>query len=318
MREWIVGVFVVLALVGCQRKAAEPFADSVAEAALMRVVFPGWEPDTPTPAKVDWVVSDASGAAHDETGWVLVTPALVAETGGDRVVLIVSGRPSDEAGQDASSHASSGNLGAYWFERRAGRWYAAGAQPSFTWTGFSGDVGTLRLVPLGAGRQALAVENGSCWQGQCGQWLSFYEIGADKVSPLLAGDESIASAADVSGATASCEGLLEEKPGARARVALADYSENYGCHGLRGEWEIKPGANGPGELTIRFTGKRTTAERVPLAAPPAAASAPAEEDEEVPTEEYLVTIHPVQETVVYRYRDGLYRLHSGKNPLPGI
>ena len=307
-----IGILTILLLSGCDTKPAESFATSTEPQILMQTLFPGWKKDAATVTQVHWQETDASSTPHETSMWVQVNPALVVPINADRVALIVTGSPSDEKGNDNSSHVSQGNLGAYWFERRSGNWHPAGALPSFTWTGFSGDAGHVSVVQLGAGRQALAIENGSCWQGQCGQWLSLYELGTQSVTPLLEKDESIQLESEDTGATASCSALMEANPGSRHRISQEDYSTAYGCFSVSGKWQIKPGSTQPGDLLIHFTGKQTAAQSVPTAT--ASSTTP----EETPADEYLVTVSAVEGTLNYRFSNGRYRHASGENPAPGF
>lgn len=308
-----------LLLTACERKADDPFAVSAEPQALMQLAFPGWQKDAAVVTQIRWPEANASGIPREESGWVLVQPELVATLSTDRVALIVSGRPSDEKGWDHSSHASSGNLGAYWFERREGKWYAAGKQESFTWTGFSGDVGHVSIVPLDTSRQAIAVENGSCWQGQCGKWLSLYALNTHNISPLLEKNPFIQIESENTGSGQTCE-LLDEEPGSTHSIRMAINFRPMDCFEVIGTWQIKPGNTQPGDLLINFSGKRTTTQPEPVAidkpATPSASASETPNDE--PTEEYRVTVNVIKNTLTYRFKDGTYRHLSGENPAPGI
>ncbi|PLK50132.1 hypothetical protein [Uliginosibacterium sp. TH139] len=309
-------------LVACKSKAPEAFSTNTEAEALMQVAFPGWKKDALVVTQVTQPDTDASGVKQELPLWVQVTPAKVATLSADRVLLIVAGTPSDAQGASQAGHSTPGNLGAYWFERREGRWYLAGSQPSFAWSGFFGDPGELTLTPLGNGQQALGVVNGSCWQGMCGRWLSLYALGAQRVDALLGSEEALMIESDASGATPGCPDLVAAKPGSQHRLSLEDYSTNYGCYSVSGTWQIQPGGSQPGDLVISFTGKQTSAQVVPIQAPAAPASAPAseplEEGEAPPSEEYLVQVQAVQARLIYRFKDGLYRHASGDNPAPGF
>jgi len=313
-RFLMVAAAALLALAGCDKTDEEASATSAAPAALMQLAFPGWAPDGPQ--SVREITSPpgktATGAAIPaESMTYALAPQQVVELAADRVLLVVVGVPANAQGGPMAGHSSTALLGACWFERRQGRWFKVAAQPEFAQEGFFGDPGDIRKVDLGGGRLALAVENGSCWQGSCGRWLALYGIGTNRVDKLFG--DLIGS--DSQDSTPSCGDLLKLAVGARQRVGLEQYSTNYGCHALLGQWQIVPAGAGPGQLVIAFSGKQTSEDKVPVL-PPTQVTAGASDDEA--TEEYLVTVHAVRQKQVYRYREGSYVLVSGKNPCPPL
>lgn len=290
--------------------ASQPLAraslDDSAEA-LMQLAFPGWSMRRPGVVRIKAASPDADD--QDAAPWVKVTPALRIPLAEDRIVLVVAGMPSTDQGLDQAGHASPANLGAYWFRREAGGWRLTTSQPSFAWTGFFGDPGKLHELKLSTRRRAVAVSNGSCWQGQCGEWLSVYEIGDRRVTPLLAGPDAPQIASDVSGATESCSALLSAGAGTH-RIAAEDYSDSYGCFSVKGEWSLQAGDDAPGDLAIRFSGFQTAHAQAAAEAsePEASASGAARE----------IRVSPVSETLTYRFRNGRYELASGRNPAPSF
>ncbi len=305
---------VLAAVSGCDRPPevpAVPAATTTEPNALMAVAFPGW-----TPEKTHVAFSEKDG----DEGFLLVSPSLVVTLDGDHVVLMVEGRPADEQGNDMAGHASAGNLGAYWFTRKDGRWTKTAEQPSVAQTGFSGEVGELRRVDLGGGKVAVAVTNGSCWQGQCGQWLSLYELGKGHAEDILG--EGVMLHSDALGFSESCNDLAKLEAGAKRHIPLDAYSEAVGCFDVTGEWSIAGEGKGaaPGDLVIRFTGVQTDVEKVPKEKPaaPKKAARNTEPQEDEDNEEYLATVNAVDSVLTYRYEKNHYVKVSGENPAPGI
>ncbi len=318
MYRWIpVLVSMMVTLGGCQPGKEDGVAVDTTPAALMRAVFPHWKPDAPTTTRIEWQAEDHTGTTRQESGWVLVSPARVIPLAPGRVLLIVAGKPADAEGQSQIFADSQGNIGAYWFEQRGKRWYLDGSRPSAGWNGFYGEIGELNLLPLGNGRQALAIDNGNCWQGQCGHWLSLYALESHRLSPLLIDHMHASDALD---ASPGCASLMDAPAGSTHHESLENYSTS--CHAISSRWEILPRTDAPGDLIIQVTGKTTSAKQVALAPPvsPSESSAPVEgeAEDETPTEEYLVSIHGIKETLIYRFRDGRYQLASGKNPVAGF
>lgn len=318
---------------GCeQRQATTPAAPAPAQQeadpkVLMAIAFPGWLSDQ------NHVVT--SPVKDELTEFLVVTPSLVVPLAENRVVLLVEGTPSDEQGNAMAGHASQGNLGAYWFARQSGKWVQTAAQPSVAMTGFSGEIGRLQRVELGGGRIALAVTNGSCWQGQCGEWLSLYELGEQHAQDMLGEEAAIMIHSDALGFSEGCETLAKLAPGTTHRLPLDAYSPAVGCYDVTGEWSIARAPDQeratPGDLVIYFKGVQTAVETVPKQAAkpkaPAKVGTAAREfagpqgagsNANPANNEYLATVSAVEAVLTYRYENGRYVKASGENPAPGI
>lgn len=297
---------------GCERVEEAASAASNEPAALMQLTFPGWKPAGPE--SVREIASPAEKGKPPEVGAYALTPGLLLKPAADRAVLVVVGVPADAQGNSQAGHASQAQLGAYWFEKRDARWFKVAEQPEFAQEGFSGNPGELRQVELGGGKIALAVENGSCWQGSCGSWLTLYAVGEQQLSKVF-GD---LLSSDSEGASSGCSDLLNLGAGHQQRVALDDYSSGSGCYQIVGRWSIAPATAGPGQLSIEYGGLQSSAEQVP-ALKKTAVPAKAEGSEgEKATEEYLVTLSKLQQQQVYNYANGRYVLLKGTNPNPGL
>jgi len=304
-------VFAVCFTTACQRVDTDHSAASDDGDALMQVAFPGWRADG-SDAVHKIVVPPSAGQTASSADPYVVKPALVLKPDLDHAILIVKGEPTDEQGNSVAGHSAPALLGAYWFEKREHRWYKGGEQPAFSQEGFFGDPGELKQVRLSDGQFMLAVENGSCWQGACGRWLSLYLVDGKKIDNVYSGLLS----SDTEGATASCEELLKLTTGERLRVARDDYSNAFGCYRIEGRWQIGPSTSGPGELVIDFGGKRTSERDVPVAPDKAQALAQADTDKD--GRDYLVLVHEIHARQVLDFIDGKYAPASGNNPNPGL
>lgn len=322
---------VLMVLAACA-KQAEPFATSTEPAALMRVVFPDSKEGAAERAEMPSELGEEPGNAGDDSTKADFSAELVVRLSPDQVVLIVSGVPV------AAGHPTHGLLMAYWFERHEKNWLLSKKEPQAVFTGFYGQAGDVKLIEPADDLKVLAVENGSCWQGMCGHWLHLFRVDGQGMTDLLGKEEAIQLGTDADGATTSCEGLMKRGAGTRVRVSTDEYSEAYGCVGVSAKWyvRVRKDKSGPGDIVIEFSGKQTSAELVPIERPAVSASAPVAEsapqatnaaenahendssEVEAPTEEYLVTVHNIRETLVYRYRNGQYEHLSGKNPAPEL
>jgi len=312
-------------LVGCPRADSPTVsAASTEPAALMQAVFPGWQMEGPAASRT--IVSppgrtpDGKPAPAEEDTYKL-SPALVIPLAANRAVLIVAGEPADPQGNSRAGHSSPALLAAYWFEQRAGGWTKVAEQPDFAQEGFFGNPGKLRRLDLGGGAVGLAVENGSCWQGNCGQFLGLYRVGDTRIDKVF-GD---LLSSDSEGATESCSDLLKLQAGQSRHLSQEEYSTAYGCYRIEGRWRIQaapqdaPQDPGPAHLVIEYTGKESAAQTVPR--PPRNPEGQASEGEESrdgADEAYLVTIRPVRQKQTYRFANGRYELTQGRNPNPGL
>ncbi|PTT89231.1 hypothetical protein DBR42_08255 [Pelomonas sp. HMWF004] len=254
-------------------------ADDTA-AALMAQAFAGW---TDTQALTLSVPSDEAGKEVD----VLVSPALVVTLDADHRVLVVTGPPDAGGGQAQQSHANGANVGAYGFERRNGRWFKTFERPSITWTGFNGEAGQFKTQPLGPGRMALSIENGSCWQGYCGHWVEVFALGADGAHPLF--NERTSTSAV--GATEGCTEWLAGKKLEAAADAAPITANN--CFDINGQWRFVPaGDSGWPDVVLTFTGAEATQSKED--APP--------------------VLRTIEEQLVLRHDGTAYKPLRGRNP----
>lgn len=214
----------------------------------MREAFRGWDGQRPYVMEVP--ADDTKGGPMT----VATTPAQVVSVDETHRVLVVTGTPSDEDGQDAASHASSGNLGAYWFTRRHGRWFVSARRDSLLWTGVSGHVGTVEPFDLGGGHRAVTVVGGSCWQGFCGDWLTVVEFGVDQARVIVDG---LPLASDSTSAREGCDRLLDGAGGVPKEQLLQLGTET--CFAVSGKWRLQPRVDSQrGDIAIDYTGHDLT------------------------------------------------------------
>lgn len=308
MVAWIAVAF----LCGCGSSEQEISAASAEPQALMEALMPGWKAMSPT--SLQEIALPVEKGKPPEVDTYTMEPGTVIKLGGESVVLIAVGVPADNTGVSRAGHATSALLSAYWFNKRGDRWIKVAEQIAFTQEGFSGVAGELKQVDLGGGQTALSVENGSCWQGMCGSWLALYAIGEKQVSKVFGGLMS----SDSEGATESCSDLMKLPVGHQTRVPLESYSTNLGCYGIDGQWKIAAEQSGPGRLVIDYKGKQSSGEAVPIQGAAADNAESAGDEEDSPTDEYLVTVSEVRQKQIYRFEAGKYVLESGENPNPGL
>ena len=203
-------------------------------------------------------------------------------------MLVVSGTISDEQGHLGGGHAVPGNLGAYWFELRDGRWFVTRRRDSILWSGFMGNVGTIKSLELGGAHHAVSIENGSCWQGFCGGYLDVAEFDADRAQVLVDG---LRVSTTSTGAKEGCsEVLAGGKPDSHEPTADLD-ADN--CFDIGGQWHVEANAGGArGELVVSYSGTELVAGD--------------HDGGYVPKK--------IAASLVLRYANGTYQPVSGKNP----
>ena len=289
---------VLLALSACG--PSKPYSTSANADDLIRVIAPRW-----SKGKQIALQLPADPKKDDAIEYVSIDEMLAVKLSTDHVVLFVSGAPSDEKGNSTASHATQGNLGAYWFQRRDEKWYRTTEQPSFAQTGFFGKTGEIKATALGGGKMGLSIENGSCWQGSCGAWLSLYEVELGKVAELLANEKI---SADSIGAHEVCGEMLKHSSGYQRVVESEKVGE---CYAVSGRWQIQKNSKAPGDLIFQFSGNKTVDKGE-------VDSKAYNDDEEDPPVKNLFLVRAFKQTMTMRYTNGRYVKTKGNNPVPDL
>ena len=285
------------ALTGCNRVeklpasvgAMAPAASAAASPGLDRkdllaLIFPDWQ-DTAAGrnVEVDLPNHDDSGrpiAGSETTSTAAVAPLEVVRLDETHAVMLTEAVETDANGSPLGSHADGAWLGAYFFSRSAAGWTLNSRIDGFDYQGFMGSVGNTSVARIAPQRFALILENGSCWQGFCGTWLTIFELGKSSVQTLV---KSVPLQASNEGSSEACGSMLASKPSTE--------KVSYGCFDVTGKFSLALGSNElPGDLRIVFSGNSQVDSDAPL--------------------------RPVQETLVYRYGQQGYKLISGRNPVP--
>jgi hypothetical protein len=274
-------------------------------AQLAALAFPGWS-DSPIGRLQPVSVAAGPGMGHgDDANWaggatrMLVEPKLVLRTDAAHLTLIAGLVPAGSDGASYASHATPMALAAYQFDLRGNAWSLAHQEGVFALRGFFGEA-ALRAVALSNGRQAVAVEYGSCWQGYCGTWLSLYELEAGKMRTHPAVELTLSGHNE--NAMLDCSRRLQPliKPHGQDSGVLDDGArpESHDCYVIEGSWTIEPthgpAHDEPGDMVIRYRGAMSRANA--HAAPPVA----------------------IDQRQVLRYGGGRYRAVSGFDPVPPI
>lgn len=250
---------------------------------LMEEAFPDWTFDHP----YVWFLREEDPNGHGTTS-VVLAPELALALDETHRVLVVRGTISDEQGHPGGGHAVPGNLGAVWFQRRDDRWFVAHRRDSIVWTGFMGEIGTVKPLELGGAHHAVSIENGSCWQGFCADYLGIAEFDANAAQVVVDG---LRVATTSTGGKPGCADVL-----AGRKPDPHDTTQEFGpddCFDVEGKWRVEPRADGErGDLVVDYSGT----ELVPDA--DNGGNAP----------------RAVARTWVLRYAQGAYKAASGANP----
>ncbi|MGJ7603235.1 hypothetical protein ACSFA7_02755 [Variovorax sp. LT1R20] len=259
-------------------------------AELLALVFPDSQgpqaaADTPDTVRLPEIGNDGKQVAgSDGERKAQVSAREVVRLDDRHAVMLTENLPLDDQGQPMNGHPEGAWLGAYFFEQGPDGWKLTGRNDAVDYQGFMGNLGETKVEHLTTGQFVMTLTNGSCWQGNCAQWLSVFSLETDRVRAMVRG---IPLSAVNEGADEACEKLLKaERPEAPPRNA---------CYDISGRLAFAPGAEGDekGEMHIAFSGKRTNGTKDPA-------------------------VRTVNTTLVYVNRNGAYVLRQGRNPVPSF
>jgi len=264
-------------LTACQ--PAAPRAANLEPRALLQLRFD--KPDEPQ--DLDVITSEAEKNSADRTVVrATVKPLQVAQFDETHAVLLTDVR----SGEDC--HACPGLLGAYFYERDARGWRLTHSQDAFLSNGGYGELGKLTVTVLEPGHHAATLEWGSCWQGNCGAWLTVVSLRPDAARQLGAGIPLNIDDDGVYEACSALDGKQGENPPADEEEEVPLHHQL--CHQIQSQWRF----DGK-RLLMDFTGRVREAKDKVLQPP-----------------------RKIQQRAVYEVQaDGL-KLVEGENPIPGF
>ena len=315
--------------------------------ALMRAVYPDWRPERTRKMGSFENAKFTATRQFKIMMWeinaqranVRLQPVIVVRLSRDQAMLIVS--------KEGEGHVSPAELSAYWFERKQGFWYLLNDQVHFGSGGYFGDSGDIQIRDLGNGRQALSIEYGSCWFGQCIEWLQLFAIRGRRLVDMLVEENDPRRTDGVQGNTISvssgnfderCEALVGMPP----YVAHDDDDLSWpmDCWFVQGNWHVGTQASASTQLVVDFSGVELNSYAIcrafsaPIDLTELEERAFASSEIELPYRPYvygdrawgcsdyenlqqrLVWTQPINERLAYALVDDHFERVSGENPNP--
>jgi hypothetical protein len=280
-----------LLLAGCPKSQVR-YSETLDRNALMVLAFPGWAPTGSEKIQsTDWsITTDAPGeAVAKAVTQAEVSPLYVVKLDDTHAALVTQVLPVDENNRPYDHPASSGTIGAYFFEHSAAGWRIANRQHSVATSGAGGNIGQTGVTKLGEGHFAVTAQWGSCSQGYCGRWLVVVGLQRDRATLLNSG---IALSVNNDGAYGACSAL--DNPAPVEEDAEEDPEEdtevqNNECLDIQSQWKFRGN-----RLLVSYEGRLRQLD---------------EHGEFLP-------IKKIQEQAIYEATRGELTLISGSNPIP--
>jgi hypothetical protein len=271
----------LLTLVACQQRPGSLRSDSLANEALMRLPFPGWQADGA--GHVQEVDLSALAGKNDKATAsrvrATVTPVQLAKLDDADAVMLTETVPVNV---DASTcHACSATMGAYFFEHDETGWRLTARQDAVAESGVFGHLGETAITKLDAGHYAATTQWESCWQGYCGSWLVVVGLRLDHATRL---GSAIPLSADSDGAHGSCRALDNPK-------IADDEAKNNECLDIRSNWQLQGK-----RLIVTFNGRLSTFDKTGK----------------------LLPVRKIAQQAVYEVSQDALTLVAGDNPVPGF
>lgn len=271
-----------LLLAGCEKSDVR-YSETLDRNALMVLPFPSWAPTEND--KVQPVDLSATSDTPAEVGVAgtpaEISPLYVVRLDDTHAALVTQVLPVDENNRPYDGHASSGMIGAYFFEHSAAGWRMVTRQDSVASSGVNGNIGKTGITKLEDGHFAVTAQWGSCWQGYCGRWLVVVGLQGDLATLLSPG---IALSVDNDGAHGACSALDNPVP---AKEEARDGSGE--CLDIQSEWKFQGN-----HLLVSYKGRLSRLD---------------ENGKLLPTKK-------IRERVIYAVTPGELMLISGTDPIP--
>ena len=189
-------------------------------------------------------------------GLVKVNPKEVVQIDAENAVLITENQQLDEKGSVQNSHASGALIGGYFFKRtKVKTWQLTKKMDGIRSVGVFGLIGKTTIHKLAESHFALSVQNGSCWQGSCPEWISVYGIKPNQILDYL---PMLTTSVDTTGASPGvCESIDAAIKGGESTITkpspdLGESDRN--CIAIKGRYQIKSMLGKPVTLTISYDG----------------------------------------------------------------
>lgn len=148
-----------LLLAGCQKSDVR-YSQTLDRNDLMVLPFPGWTPTGDD--KVHPVDLSATRDTPTEVGVpgtpAEITPLYVVRLDDTHAALVTQVLPVDENNRPYDGHASSGAIGAYFFEHSAAGWRMVTRQDSVATSGVEGNIGKTSITKLEEGHFAVTAQ----------------------------------------------------------------------------------------------------------------------------------------------------------------
>jgi hypothetical protein len=270
----------LLLLAACQRLDST-HSESLADDALMRLPFPGWQADGQ--GHVQEVDLSAIAGRKDKTApsrvRATITPIQVAKLDDTHAVMLTETVPGN--GDASTCHMCSATMGAYFFERDETGWRLTARQDAVAESGVFGHLGETAITKLDGGHYAATVQWESCWQGYCGSWLVVVGLRPGHATRL---GSAIPLTVDSDGAHGSCRALDNPK-------IADDEAKSNECLDIRSSWQFQGK-----RLIVAFEGRLSEFDKTGK----------------------LLPVRKIAQQAVYEVSQDELKLVTGDNPVPGF
>lgn len=235
-------------LVACSRTES---VQTLEQRDLLRLVFKGWDGNSENAiVTAPQLKAELPASVQASAPLALRMQALhVQRLNENSAVLLVKGEPT-EPGLPTL-------LAAYWFQRRAEAWSLTSRQDVVEWLGHSGRISKTSIVELFPGNFALAVEHSTVDNNEVMIVLQLFRLETDKLTPMLDKGKQVELLRHYESGP-ECENMMHPPKGKHSRMRLHLNENEAGppnCYDYMAKWEISPGDDAPGLLTVDYAGK---------------------------------------------------------------